>query len=135
MTDHFHRHLSAALATVRRETPDLYAATARAFGPRTVSATVDDESLAIVRDGDALRIVAPTPSPTVAARSTHAALCEILAGQRTILDALWHGALDLRGTVDDLLALEHALRTFLQGAVRSPGLPEILRSFRNHPAA
>lgn len=127
---HFHRHLEAALAAVGAEVPDLYQASASAFGARVVVAEVDDERLAVVRDERGLRVLADAARPTVFARTSHRAICEVLAGRYTILEALWTDALELRGGVDDLLALDHALRLFLQGAVRAPSFPGILVSFR-----
>lgn len=127
---HFHRHLTAALDAVRAEVPDLYKASAAAFGGHVVAAEVDDEQLALVRAGETLRVVAEADAPTVSARTSNAALCEILAGRRTILEALWADELELRGGLTDLLALERALHLFVQGAVRAPSLPKILASYR-----
>jgi len=128
--DHFHDHLSAALAAVRVEVPALYRSSSAAFGAHVVAAEVDDERVALVRVGDELRVVAGAAAPTVRARASNATLCEILGGRLTILEALRGDLLELRGDLTDLLALERALHLFIQGAVRAPSLPKILASYR-----
>lgn len=131
MTDgHFKRHLEAALAAVGAEVPDLHRAAATALGGRVVTAEVDGERVEIVGEGEAIAVREAVAEPAVSARTSRTTICEILAGRCTVLEALRSDALDLRGRIEDLLALEYALQLFVQGAVRAPSLPGILVSYR-----
>lgn len=108
----------------------MYSAMVAEFGPRKVVVEVDAERLAVIRRGERLEVVTDAADPAASAKTSHATICAVLAGECTVLEALWTERLELRGAVGDLLALESALRLFVQGAVRAPSLPGILRSFR-----
>lgn len=130
----FHRHLVDALEALEREVPAHYQATVNALGDRRIGASIDGEDLLILRSGVRIQALdgASLAEVSVFAATAQTALVDLLDGEVSLLDLLFSERLHLSGAVPELLAVERALFHFLQGAVRAPSFPAILRSFRRN---
>lgn len=130
MRDRFREHLGRALACIAREVPSLGARLAEAVGPRVIEIEVDGAPFWVGAEGGAVTL-RPSDEGVVAwGSASAAAIDDLLEGRDTIEGAVLEGRVHLRGDLEDLVALDRALRVFVQCAVRSPGILSILASWR-----
>jgi hypothetical protein len=126
----FESLLQRSLDALERERPDVAARLAATLAPLDVSIEVDDEALG-VRAVAARVEVTPAPSRAhvhvVTDRRTILALVD---GDLSLVDAVIRDQLSLRGAVADLARFHDALWVYLQGAVRAPSFPQLLRAYR-----
>lgn len=123
--------LARALRTLDDEVPAAARRFAATFGRREVDVRIDEEALSLRGDGGQV-VVRPrerggSPRPADATiRTTAGALVRVCRGERSVLEALVDGTLEVRAGLDALLALEAAMRAFVVGALRSPSAPQLL---------
>lgn len=128
----FTTFLRGSLEMLEREQPDVARRLASSLAELTVALQVDDEQAFLRADAGRITLTtgAPAPSPTVVVRTDRATLLELIDGRSSLTDAVLRDAVLLRGDADDLVRFHDALWLYLQGAVRAPSMPEILRRFR-----
>jgi len=128
----FATFLTGSLELLEREQPDVARRLAACLAHLTVSLQVDDEQAFLRADGGrtVLSTGAPAAPATVVVRTARATLLELIDGRCSLTDAVLRDAVLLRGDAEDLVRFHDALWLYLQGAVRAPSMPEILRRFR-----
>jgi hypothetical protein len=110
--------LERAFDVLRGGCPRAHAEMARRLGSATVRLAVDEETFDVRVGRGAPRIYPPDGMPTVLVRTTRAALRAVLAGRRTLADAVRADEVRAEGRLPDLVALLGALEAFVHGAVR-----------------
>jgi hypothetical protein len=126
----FASFLGRSLDLLRRELPWGHEALCRALSPRVVVITVDGEATGVSCEEAMLRVGAASEDPAVECRTTRGAILELVDARMTLVDAVCCDRVELRGSVEDLLAFHDGLMVYLGGAVRCPSFPWLLREFR-----
>ncbi len=128
----FATFLRESLELLEREQPDVARRLAACLAHLTVALQVDDEHALLRADGGRIVLAggAPATPATVVVRTSRATLLELIDGRCSLTDAVLRDAVLLRGEAEDLVRFHDALWLYLQGAVRAPTMPEILRRFR-----
>jgi hypothetical protein len=131
------RLLDAAFAILRNEAAAHHDRLCAALAALTIDVVVGDERLA-PRVG-AGRIAVGEPHGPAARGAAHvtiqtdlAAVLALLEAQRTLVESVTRGALDVRGSADALAAAADALSTFWHGLVRAPSSASLLDELRRH---
>ena len=127
--------LEQALDGMRGGCPDAYAAMTRRLTRATVRVTVDGETFDVRVDQGCLRVVQPDREATVWVRTTRAAVHAVLAGRRTLADAVRADELSALGRLPDLVALLDALEAFVHGAVRCDEIAQLYHDFQSERVA
>ena len=125
----FRAHLRSALEVIEREAPVWSERLAASVGDIRIGVEVDGAPFRVVRreraihldDGDTVDVVG---------RCGRAAVDDLIEGRTTLEEAVESGRVDLRGDLDALLVLDEALRTFVNAAVRCPGMVDNLAAWR-----
>jgi hypothetical protein len=92
---------------------------------------VDEERFSIEVRGDALRVVRrPTSADGGRVRTGGDVVLDLIDGRVPLLEAVVEGRLDVRGDCDAVLRLARGLTAFVEGAVRSPGVRDLLEEYR-----
>lgn len=130
MPEAFRDHLGEALATVQQEVPALAAALARAVGERVIEIQVDGTPFWVGVGPLGVELRADDRGCVAWGKASGQTIDALLNGKTTIEDAVLDGRVQLRGALNDLVALDHGLRVFVQCAVRAPGILPILASWR-----
>lgn len=128
------RPLQQALGVLAQEHPRLSGQLAAALGPRRLHIAHAQERLGLWVSGDQVRCGDPPPVPHVHIHLGPSCVHSLLTGGATVEEALLGGRLDLRGELDDLLALARAVHLFAHGALRCPSMPALMQTF-TQPAA
>ena len=93
------------------------------------SGTVD-ETAAIAFRGESLQFLHIPAAPCVRIRTTRTCLSELIDGERSMEEAIWEERIQIKGAVEDLLALSDGFACWLKGAVRSPAAERVLQELR-----
>jgi hypothetical protein len=122
--------LERAFAAIRHDCPGAHAALARRLAGATVRLAVDDEVFDVDVHGGAPRVRAPEGPPSVSVRTSRAAVSDVLAGRRSLADAVWADDVEVTGSLGDLVDVLEALEAFVHGAVRSGEATRLLDEFQ-----
>jgi hypothetical protein len=66
----------------------------------------------------------------VRARTTRTAILDLVDGRSTLLDAILADRVEIHGDLAELLKFHDALRAYVAGAVRSPGVRPLFARYR-----
>jgi hypothetical protein len=127
--------LERAVDVLRGGCPRAHAEMARRLGSATVRLAVDDETFDVRVERGAPRIRPPDGMPTVLVRTTRPALRAVLAGRRTLADAVRADEVRAEGRLPDLVTLLGALEAFVHGAVRCDAIALLYRDLQSERAA
>lgn len=127
--------LERAFDLLRAGCPRAHAEVARRLGGSTVHLSVDDEVVGVSVQEGALRVRLPDGEATVSVHTTRAAVRAVLAGRRTLADAVRTDAVRAEGRLPDLVALLGALDAFVHGAVRCGKIAQLYDEFQSERAA
>lgn len=132
----FAAFLGASLGLVERQQPGFYAGLCRALEGLRLGVEVDGERSWVGLVGGRVGVLPRGEGAVdVEVRATRGAVLELLDGRHTLLSAVLAERLWLRGRPDALLGFDDALGAYLHGAVRAPGMPALLRAYREGPRA
>ncbi|MFO7177823.1 MAG: SCP2 sterol-binding domain-containing protein [Pseudomonadota bacterium] len=121
--------LRRANALLAREAEAAYRDVAERLARVPVVIRVDDEVLFVRASARGIDVRRGPGPARVEIATTRALLADLLEGELSVLDAVVNGRLFLRGSVDDLLALERAIGAYLHGAIRVPRFESLLAAF------
>jgi hypothetical protein len=122
--------LAASLAALGQEVPAAFALLCRRLARREVRLRVDDDTVAL-RFLPGGVVMDPVPErPCVELVTTGRTVLDVLEARETLVSAALRDRLQLRGALDDLLALHDGLLAYVHGAVRAPSLPRLLARYR-----
>lgn len=126
----FRDFLASSFALLAREVPAAYTQMCRQLAPREVILRVDRETVALVFSRDDVHIAPHSSHPHVEIETTRATVLSVIDAEATLTEAVFDDRLLLRGRLEDLVAFHDALLTYVQGAVRTPSFPALLRRYR-----
>ncbi len=129
MPEAFRDHLGEALATVQRDVPTLAAELARAVGDRVIEIQVDGTPFWVGVGPLGVELRGHDDGCVAWGTASGEAIDALLNGEKTLEEAVFDGSVQLRGALNDLVALDQGLRVFVQCAVRAPGILPILASW------
>ncbi|MHA3023485.1 SCP-2 sterol transfer family protein [Mycobacterium sp. BMJ-28] len=112
------------------EVPDSYRRMLYTLGPLVVELVVDDERFAL-RGGRRLEVC--TGGQNVAGThvvTTRTGILDILDAAISLDHAVECGAVQIRGTLDDILRAHDTMRAYVHAAVRAPSQPALLCALR-----
>jgi hypothetical protein len=124
--------LRRSFALIGRDAPAALAAMSAHLGERLVALSVDGEHARLQRGEPSPVVIAPNVPPglvTAEATTSRATIAALVSGGSTLEGALIADALELRGALDDVLALHDALLAFARGAARSRRFSTLLDAF------
>jgi hypothetical protein len=122
--------LRQSLIVLERERPDVATRLAATLALLPVTIAVDDERLGLRSDGMRLRVGEPDLHAPVTVTTGRATILALVDGDVALVDAVLADDVLQIGQADDLARFQDALWLYLQGAVRAPSFPELLRAFR-----
>ncbi len=112
------------------EVPASYRHVLDTLGPLVVALDVDGEPCTL-RGGRRLDVTeGADPAAGTRVTTTRSTVLDILDAATTLDDAIETGALDVRGTLDDVLRAHATLRAYVHAAVRAPSQPGLLDALR-----
>jgi hypothetical protein len=123
--------LRRSLETLERERPDVAARLAATLGALDVAIRVGEERVGLRAEDGRVVVAAPPPEARVDVVTGRDTILALVDGEVSLVDAVVGDALALRGAVPDLARFHDALWLYLQGAVRAPSFPALLRAFRD----
>jgi hypothetical protein len=118
--------LRRSLETLERERPDV-----ATLGALDVAIRVGEERVGLRAEDGRVVVAAPPPEARVDVVTGRDTILALVDGEVSLVDAVVGDALALRGAVPDLARFHDALWLYLQGAVRAPSFPALLRAFRD----
>jgi hypothetical protein len=127
--------LTQAFALLANQATPAHRALARRLGPRRVRINIDRESFDVIADGGAPRVAAAAGPVTVSISTSRKVVRDVLAGRRTMADALRDDSLRAFGALRDLVAVLAALDAFVHGAVRCESMSELFDAFQKERVA
>jgi len=126
----FASFLRRSLEALERELPDVGQRLAACLESLAVSVQVDDETMVVRSDGRRVSCDEAGGAAAVAVRTGRSTLLALIDGGTTLTDAVLSDGVLLRGDPADLVRFHDALWLYMQGAVRAPSMPDLLRAFR-----
>jgi hypothetical protein len=127
--------LAHALELLQSGAPGAYAEMARRLGGSTVRIAVDDDIFDVRVEHDVPRVRDPRGRATVSVRTSRAKVQDVLAGRRSLADALRADEVRAQGRLPDLVAVLEALEAFVPGAVRCDGVAQLYHEFQSEKVA
>lgn len=116
------------------EDPLAYERLRRAVGGSRARIELDDEAVAVRFDGDALEIREDGEAPVDGTGATdRQTVLELLDGYLEVTDAIAEDRLRVRGQVDAVARMFHAIELLIDGAARGPALQDLAGAFRADP--
>src|SRR5262249_38116149 len=109
-----------SLVALRRECPEAYRRLSAALGHRVVRLDTGGEIIAVRGSPSGGEATGGDGPATVEATIGRGEILDLMEGRRRIEDALLLGRMEVRGAIEDLLALHDGLRWYVAGGVRSP---------------
>jgi hypothetical protein len=95
---------------------------------------LDDEAVAVHFEGEALQISEDRDVPVDGTGATdRQTVLELLDGYLEVTDAIAADRLRVRGQVDAVARMFHAIELLIDGAARGPALQELADAFRSDP--
>jgi hypothetical protein len=125
----FSQFLERSLVLLERGAPRAHRALREHLAGLDLGVSVDREALSLVSGPRAIRVRRGSGQHSTSLRTSRTALRELLEGHTTLLDAILDDRFELRGSAKDLVSVDEAFSVYLQGAVRSPGFPELFSEF------
>jgi hypothetical protein len=122
--------LSEAFEHLASDTPELHRALAEALAGLQVRIRVDDEVFDVVALRRAPTVCDAQGSASVSIETARAVVHDVLGGRVTMAQALHDDTLRVRGALGDLVAVLHAIETFVHGAVRSRSVAALFHVFQ-----
>lgn len=126
----FAEYLERSLDLLAREVPQSVRRIEAALGARGIRFDVDRDSFVLHFSGGAAHLVRTSDPVDVRLGLDRAVVCDLVAGQISLEEALMADRLDLRAPIGSLDSFFEALRAYLDGAVRSPSLPILFDAYR-----
>ena len=127
--------LERAFEVLRGACPRAHAEMARRLGESTVRLSVDGEVFDVRVEKGIPRVHSPHGEASVCVRTTRAAVRSVLAGRRTLADAVCADEVRVEGRLADLVTLLEALEAFVHGAVRCDEVAQLYDEFQNERVA
>jgi hypothetical protein len=127
--------LKQAFDVLRGGCPDAYAAMTRRLSRAIVRVSVDGETFDVRVEQGCLRVLHPDGDASVWVRTSRTAVHAVLAGGRTLADAVRADELSALGRLPDLVALLDALEAFVHGAVRCDEIAQLYHDFQSERVA
>ena len=120
-----------ALALLRSEAPAAYHRMVVELRPGALLLEVGGERFAVEVRGDRAWVGRRASRPaTGRVTARDGVVIDLIDGRLDLLGAVRAGRLDVRGAPEAVLRLARALGAFVEGAVRAPGLRELLDEYR-----
>ena len=111
------------LDAVEREAPACAREVSRALGERRVAIQIGGEVVTVATHKGRVTLVPADEAPTIRVTSHSSTVVAVVEGRRPLLDVIEDGELVFVASVDDLLAVDAALRWLVAGAIRSAASP------------
>ena len=127
--------LEQALDGLRGGCPGAHAAMARRLGGSTVRLSVDGETFDVRVERGSPRVCQPDGDASVSIRTSRATVHAVLAGRRTLVDAIRADELSAVGRLPDLVSLLAALEAFVHGAIRCDAIARLYHNFQSERVA
>lgn len=124
----FASFLRKSLALLSRDVPPLYAALAAQLDGG-VLIVVAGEKVYLTGAGGSVAWE-PLLNPAVHVCTSHQGILDIIDGETSLIDAILSERLRLWGAPSALARFDEALRLYVNGAVRSPAMTGLLRTYR-----
>lgn len=122
--------LEASLRVLAREAPASARRVADALGPAGVRVAVDGAARVVRGRGDALLCEAERSPAAVDVATDRTTVLGLVDARTTLMDALLEERFRVRGPVEAVIRFDDALLAYLDGAVRCPSFPTLLRDYR-----
>lgn len=120
-----------ALGVLAVESPAAYHRLADQLRRAPTGLEVDDESFRVEVQGDLIGVVRrPLRHGGGRVTAGGAVILDLIDGRTSLLEAVLEGRLNVHGDPDAVLALARGLTAFVEGAVRSPALRDLLEEYR-----
>ncbi|WP_458317363.1 SCP-2 sterol transfer family protein [Mycolicibacterium brisbanense] len=111
------------------EVPASYRLVLERLGPLVVALDVDGERFAL-RGGPHLEVADGDVSGSPRITTSRAAILDVLDARIGLHDAVQAGAVNVEGSLDELLQVHDTLLAYVHAAVRAPSLPGLLSALR-----
>lgn len=125
----FAQLLDRSLALMAREAPRAYERLGDAFGASAVRLEVGEERIAVRFAEKRHRLEASARGQSALVRVDRATILALADGELALLDAILCERLWLQGSVDAVIHFDAALLAYLDGALRCPSFPKLLREY------
>jgi hypothetical protein len=119
-----------SLEALRRECPEAYRRLSAALGRRVVRIDTGDEIIAIRGSASGVEATGGDAPAAVEAAMDKREILDLVEGRRSLEEALLLGRVEVRGAIEDLLALHDGLRWYVAGGVRSPSFAGLRHEYR-----
>lgn len=122
--------LRQSVAHLADEVPDSYRLVLHTLGPLVVDFNVDGECFSL-RGGPRLEVTSgrDTGADTCVV-TTRTSILDILDAAISLDRAVESGAVQVRGTLDDIMRAHDTMRAYVHAAVRAPSHPALLSGLR-----
>ncbi len=114
------RLVQRSFEALRRECPEAYRRLAAALGGRVVRIDAEGESLAVRGSTSGVEATSCGTPAAIEAALAEGEILDLVEGRRSVEDSLLLGRMEVRGAIEDLLALHDGLLWYVAGGVRSP---------------
>ena len=122
--------IGESLVTLQRECPLAYHRLCTILAPRELLLIVDNEQVALTFQRTGARIIPQTERPAVTVWLTHQTILDLVDARLSLNDAVMSGAMDMKGTLENLVTFYDGFLLYLKGAVRCPSFPPLLDRYR-----
>jgi hypothetical protein len=129
----FSRFLARSFALMEDELPWAYRAVSARLSGRAVHLEVDDESVWVRSIPGRIELRSTPLAACVHLSTRRSVIRALIRGEDTLLDAILAGRVELKGTVDDLIAFDAGLMAYLHGAVRCPPFAALSQAYLLEP--
>ena len=124
-------YIDRAIWHLRDEVPEAYISMVNAASGLTIDVRTASTSGTVRVHGDRVEVFGPGFEPDVIAFVKESAIIDLIDCKRLLKDTLGSGDLEITGTSENLERLIMGLRFFLQGAIRSRGVQDLLDRYRH----
>lgn len=123
--------ITALVGAVRVAEPAAHARLATVVGNRRAHITLDEDSVVVAMSDGTVTILPSDTEPVDGRGSTsRGVVLAILDGHLEASDAVRDGAIDVRGDIESLGRIFHAIEIILDVSTRTPALRELARRYR-----
>jgi len=126
--------VNESLGLLAQESPFHLQALAAALGHRRITIAIKGEPVQCLFPGPQPWVGSASEASEVTVETTIETLAGILDGDDLLARALIDDRLIIRGSCDDVLAVDDALRAWGHGALRSPSFSLLCERFKSHYA-
>lgn len=128
MADSYARLVADSLRSIAQQSPLQYSSLSELAAGLSFDITIDTEPLTLIAD-PVLRVSELRTPARVRARTTAAAIAEILDGHTTLEQLVFDDRLIVHATLADVARSHDVLLAFAHGSLRSPAVPELRPRF------